>query len=227
MNNKVRIYHGSINKIQKPVFGQGKTYNDYGLGFYCTESYDMACEWSVGIDHDGQVNIYDLDLTSLKVLNLNDPKYCILHWLTFLIVNRKFDSKAPLAYEAKKYLIDNFLIKLDGIDIIIGYRADDKYFSYAQDFLNGTISIRQLKKAMQLGKLGEQIVLISKKSFNKLSYIDSRTVNRNDWYFKKENRINDANDEYFDAVRNKLLHDDLFIFDIIKEGISSNDERLR
>lgn len=31
------IYHGSVNKITAPTFGQGKRYNDYGLGFYCTE----------------------------------------------------------------------------------------------------------------------------------------------------------------------------------------------
>lgn len=227
MKKRTRIYHGSINTIEKPIFGYGKTYNDYGLGFYCTESFDMACEWSVGIDHDGYVNIYDLDLTNLKILNLNDSKYCILNWLALLLANREFDTKTPLAHKAKEYLIDNYLIDLKNIDIIIGYRADDKYFSYAQDFLNGTISIRQLKKAMQLGKLGEQIVLISKKSFNKLSFIKSSCVNRNEWYFRKENRISNANDEYFDVVRNKLSKDDLFIFEIIKEGILSDDKRLR
>ena len=31
------IYHGSDKIIEKPLFGHGKTYNDYGLGFYCTE----------------------------------------------------------------------------------------------------------------------------------------------------------------------------------------------
>lgn len=30
------LYHGSENIIKKPIFGFGKTYNDYGLGFYCT-----------------------------------------------------------------------------------------------------------------------------------------------------------------------------------------------
>ena len=35
------IYHGSNKIIEKPLFGFGKTYNDYGLGFYCTEVLDM------------------------------------------------------------------------------------------------------------------------------------------------------------------------------------------
>ena len=42
------IYHGSDHRIELPAFGQGKRYNDYGLGFYCTENIDLAKEWSVG-----------------------------------------------------------------------------------------------------------------------------------------------------------------------------------
>ncbi|MBP3577789.1 MAG: DUF3990 domain-containing protein, partial [Lachnospiraceae bacterium] len=37
-----KLYHGSSNIIEKPVFGYGKKYNDYGLGFYCTDSIEMA-----------------------------------------------------------------------------------------------------------------------------------------------------------------------------------------
>ena len=36
------IYHGSDHIIEKPKFGYGKTYNDYGVGFYCTENPNMA-----------------------------------------------------------------------------------------------------------------------------------------------------------------------------------------
>ena len=32
---KIILYHGSNEKIEKPVFGKGKAYNDYGRGFYC------------------------------------------------------------------------------------------------------------------------------------------------------------------------------------------------
>lgn len=36
------IYHGSSHIIEKPVYGGGKRYNDYGIGFYCTDSLEMA-----------------------------------------------------------------------------------------------------------------------------------------------------------------------------------------
>ncbi|MCD8046717.1 MAG: DUF3990 domain-containing protein [Clostridiales bacterium] len=73
------LYHGSENVIKKPLFGIGKSYNDYGVGFYCTESMEMAKEWGVGRDRDGFANCYELDCDGLTILNLNDPKYTTLH----------------------------------------------------------------------------------------------------------------------------------------------------
>ena len=40
----MKIFHGSENRIEKPEYGKGKPYNDYGLGFYCTEDIEMAME---------------------------------------------------------------------------------------------------------------------------------------------------------------------------------------
>ncbi|WP_304118386.1 DUF3990 domain-containing protein, partial [Phascolarctobacterium succinatutens] len=71
----MRIYHGSQNIIKQPEFGKGKPYNDYGLGFYCTENIDMAKEWACSETQDGYANIYELDLEDMKVLNLNDKEY--------------------------------------------------------------------------------------------------------------------------------------------------------
>ena len=33
--SKIILYHGSNEKIERPIFGKGKVYNDYGQGFYC------------------------------------------------------------------------------------------------------------------------------------------------------------------------------------------------
>ena len=63
---KKRIYHGSKDIIKKPKYGVGKPYNDYGLGFYCTESLDLAKEWSVDDNRDGYTNIYQLDMKDMK-----------------------------------------------------------------------------------------------------------------------------------------------------------------
>ena len=47
------LYHGSLEIISTPMYGQGKVYNDYGQGFYCTESLELAKEWSCAEREDG------------------------------------------------------------------------------------------------------------------------------------------------------------------------------
>ena len=53
---KIVLYHGSKEKIEKPLLGKGKVYNDYGQGFYCTEHIELAREWSCNEGVDGFVN---------------------------------------------------------------------------------------------------------------------------------------------------------------------------
>lgn len=221
------IYHGSVNEIKKPIFGYGKKYNDYGLGFYCTEELDLAKEWAVSIDHDGFANVYEIEMDDLTILNLNDPKYCILHWLAILLENRTFDIQSPLALEAKEYILKNFLPDYKHYDIIIGYRADDSYFSFAQDFINGMISYRQLRNAMYLGNLGQQFVLKSKKAFSQINFTSSEIAKRDEWYAKKEIRDRTARRDYFNVERNKRQPGDLYITKILDEEIKDGDPRLR
>lgn len=222
-----KLYHGSSNIIERPVFGYGKTYNDYGLGFYCTDSVDMAKEWGVSKEQDGYANCYELDCTGLNILNLNNPQFCILHWLAVLLKNREFDIPSALALEAKEYLLKNFLVDYESYDAIIGYRADDSYFSFAQDFINGTISYRQLKNAMHLGKLGQQFVLKSEAAFERIKYIGYEAAESKEWYQKKMLRDRTARREYFDVERNKRQRGDIYMLQIMDEEMKADDLRLR
>lgn len=221
------LYHGSSNIIEKPVFGFGKTYNDYGLGFYCTDSLEMAKEWGVGKNQDGFANCYEIECDGLDILDLNAPDYCILHWLGILLQNREFDIPSPLALEAKEYLLENFAVDCKHRDAIIGYRADDSYFSFAQDFINGTISYRQLNNAMHLGKLGQQFVLKSQLSFDRIRFTGSEPAESSEWYAKKMLRDKIARREYFSVERNKRQRGDLYITQIMDEEMIANDLRLR
>lgn len=102
------IYHGSKNIVMQPKFGLDKLYNDYGRGFYCTESLDLAKEWSVSAYSDGYANQYKLDCSNLDILNLNTSNYTLLHLLGIILENRTFNTSAPLANEAKNYILQNF-----------------------------------------------------------------------------------------------------------------------
>ncbi|MSU07277.1 DUF3990 domain-containing protein [Spirochaetales bacterium NM-380-WT-3C1] len=220
-----RIYHGSINVIEKPTFGIGKVRNDYGLGFYCTEDINLAKEWGASRDKNGYANIYEINDDELTILNLNSPNYSVLHWLSILLENRIFDITTPLAKEAKEYLLNNFLPQYKSFDIIIGNRADDSYFSFAQDFINGAISVRQLGNAMKLGGLGNQYVLKSKKAFERLHYLRNEIVLSSEYYLKKEQRDHTARRQYFD--QEKIKRSDIYIIQILNEEIKADDSRLR
>ena len=224
---KRTLYHGSSEKIIKPIFGYGKSYNDYGLGFYCTDEPQMAKEWAVAKDRDGYANSYLLDCEGLNILDLNSSDYCILHWLAVLLKNREFDIPSGLALEAKEYLLANFSVDYENADAIIGYRADDSYFSFAQDFINGTISYRQLSNAMRLGKLGMQFVLKSRRAFDRIEYVGSEIALSDEWYAKKMLRDKSARREYFDIERNRRIRGDLFIIQIMDEEMKADDSRLR
>lgn len=222
----VKIYHGSQRIIEKPVYGGGKPYNDYGPGFYCTESPEMAKEWAVEQDRDGFSNSYELETERLKILNLNDPEYCILHWLAVLLENRYFDIRVPIAKEARDYILEHFHVDYKNKDLIIGYRADDSYFSFAQDFLNNAISYRQLGQAMHLGGLGEQIVLKSKKAFSRIKFTGFELAQSGVWYPQKKERDDAARRAYFDSRNNRRQKGDLFISQIIDEGMTTDDLRI-
>lgn len=222
-----QLYHGSSSIIEKPLFGYGKPYNDYGLGFYCTESVEMAKEWGVGKNQDGYANCYELECDGLKILDLNGPEYCILHWLAVLLQNREFDTPSSLAFEAKEYLKHTFAVDYETYDAIIGYRADDSYFSFAQDFLNGTISYRQLNNAMHLGKLGQQFVLKSQTAFERIRFTGCETAESCEWYARKMLRDKTARREYFDAERNRRQRGDIYITQILDEEMMADDPRLR
>lgn len=221
------LYHGSSQIIQQPIFGYGKAYNDYGLGFYCTDNLEMAKEWGVGKEQNGYANCYELECTGLQILNLNNERYCILHWLTLLLKNREFDVPSGLTLEAKEYLLKHFSIEYEQYDAIIGYRADDSYFSFAQDFINGTISYRQLNNAMYLGKLGQQFVLKSKTAFERLRFIGYEIAESGEWYTKKMVRDKTARREYFSVERNRRQRGDLYIAQIMDEEMTPDDPRLR
>lgn len=221
-----RLYHGSSKIIEKPLYGYGKPYNDYGLGFYCTDSLEMAKEWGVGRNQNGYANCYELDCEGLRILDLNAPEYCILHWLAVLLENREFDVPSGLALEAKEYLLTNFVVDYKNYDAIIGYRADDSYFSFAQDFINGTISYRQLNNAMHLGKLGLQFVLKSRTSYERIRFIGSEIAESNEWYAKKMLRDKTARREYFNVERNRRQRGDIYITQIMDEEMRPDDARL-
>ena len=222
------IYHGSKDIIKAPEFGKGKPYNDYGRGFYCTEYLDLAKEWACDDQGGGFANKYELDIDALKVLDLNGSDYCILHWISILLRNRRFTLDSEIAEQAKNYILQNFPVQTKDVDIIKGYRADDSYFSYARDFLQNTISVKRLSQAMKLGNLGNQIVLISPKAFDHIRFIGYEEAPQEIHLPLRKKRDELARAAYFtDRKGAGVSADDIYMLDIMRNEMKANDPRLQ
>lgn len=224
MDKLITIYHGSRQVIERPTFGLGRKNNDFGLGFYCTQSRDLAKEWAVSSLSDGFTNRYTLDTEYLSILNLNSPEYTILNWVAVLVGHRLFSIKTPVARRARQYLIENFGLNVDAYDLVCGYRADDSYFEYAEAFLNNAITVEQLSRAMRLGKLGEQIVIKSEFAFSKLKYEGFEVAKKDQYYVLRKARGDEANQIYLNILEEEI--DGLYIQDIIRGGVLNDDPRV-
>jgi len=214
-----RLYHGSEYEIKTPSLEAGSPNNDYGRGFYCTESFELSAEWACKRGRDGFSNEYVLNTDSLNMMDLMDEsRYDLLNWVAMLIAHRTFRLKARMPMAAREYLIENHLPDTTGVDVIMGYRADDSYFSYAESFLNNTLPLEALSRAMVLGNLGIQVVLVSNRAFGNLTYVRSTRVQASEHFQSFERRDSDARNDYRRIQNAVDPTSGTFMVDIMRKG---------
>ncbi|QFJ55380.1 DUF3990 domain-containing protein [Pseudobutyrivibrio xylanivorans] len=214
--DNIILYHGSERIIEKPKYKEGNIYNDYGQGFYCTKHIELAKEWAVDDERAGFVNSYEVNLEGLKVLDLNGSEYSILNWLTVLLEHRNVKISNPVALDGLEYLKKKYYVDIEEYDVIVGYRADDSYFSFARAFVSNSISISQLEKAMYLGELGTQYFIKSEKAFSRLKFIEANPVDYIDYYPKRMSRDTIARNSY-NEISNTLDKGGVYILDLMRE----------
>lgn len=214
------IYHGSQEVVKQPLYGYGRLHNDYGQGFYCTEDPELAREWASKSIEGGFANAYDFDATKMRILDLTE--YNMISWVALLLANRTIRYASPIEKNAAQYLTDHFLPDTDGYDVIIGYRADDSYFSYARAFLSNTISLQQLNTAMQLGDLGIQVCLKSPRSFDAIRFLNAEPTDGGTYYPRYIQRDERAREAYYSLLEQDDA-DGIFVRDVIREEMSADD----
>lgn len=153
----IKVYHGSDVIVEKPEVKRGRANADFGVGFYVTESYEMAEKWA---SHKvpAVINEYDLDIDKLNTYNFNlDPE-----WLDFVVANRRI--------KADGYDFTNY-------DILRGPTADDKMFSTIEQYENGFISQETAVKALTTMKIGTQLSITNQEAIdNCLQFTGATTL---------------------------------------------------
>lgn len=225
----MKLYHGSSAEVPKPALAKGRPRNDYGRGFYCTEDVEMAREWACkGREPPGFANAYEFDPSGLSVLDLSGPDYTILDWIAVLLANRTFDLDTEVAREVRDYLTVNFMPPVGEADVVVGYRADDSYFNYADSFVNNALPLRRLSEAMRLGRLGRQAALRTQRAFARLQFLGAEKVAWDVYRPRYVARDEAARAEWFEGVKNGArAADDVFAVDIIRKGLKHGDAGLR
>ena len=97
----------------------------------------------------------------------------------------------------------------------------------AQDFVAGTISLGKLSEAMRLGKLGEQIVLKSEVSFSRIRFVGAEPADAETYYEKKIVRDREARRAYRKTRQSSDGINELYMLDIMREGMTYGYPRLR
>jgi len=206
------VFHGSDKIIEKPEFGKGYIYNDYGRGFYLTADENLAGEWAVlRTGFDGYINRYELDLNGLNILDTDKIKTENL--IAILIKNRDIEFAEAFS-DDRDLFVEKYDLYIDDYDVIMGIRANDRFYSYMRAFITGTVTREAVAKLFGLGNWGTQICVKSERAFANLKFIGYTDAFGEIYYSNALNRNKLAGNLYKNMDR-KTLRDGSFISDLI------------
>jgi hypothetical protein len=164
---KIILFHGTPDKIVRPIFGCGDEKHDYGKGFYLTESVELAKEWAVCRPNDtnGWVHKFELDAEGLRILDFQEKN--VLAWLAELMKHRDAADSKRYRMLASRF-IEKYGIDTSEYDVIKGWRANASYFYIAKEFVRDNIDMDILEELLSLGGLGIQYCIKSEKAYSML-----------------------------------------------------------
>ena len=120
--------------------------------------------------------------------------------------------------EGRDWLEERYLLDVSPYDLITGYRADDSYFRFARAFLQNSLSLEALERAMYLGDLGIQVVF-KRRSRHEREYGSADPVEGPLYYQRRLNRDQTAR-EQFDVIQREQEHKGIYLIDLLRGEVT-------
>lgn len=158
----MKLYHGSIERVELPEIRTPNRTLDYGADFYLTSSREQAESW-IRREFKGEVtrgwlNIYEYDAeveAGLAVLTFDNPDE---DWLDFVMSNR-MDRNFTHNY-----------------DIVKGPVANDRVYASFALYEAGFLSKAALISELKAYKLVNQILLHSEAALKAIHFIKAEEI---------------------------------------------------
>lgn len=158
------LYHGSTVLVETPEIRKGKTFLDFGTGFYTTTSYGQAERWAKikmrrENKNTGYVAVYEFDYeaasenTVIRRFNTAD-----MEWLLFVVNNRQ---GIPF---------------VDQADMHIGPVADDNVYQSIRFFETGILNAEETVKRLKTEVLQDQWTFHTDKILSYCKFLEYKDV---------------------------------------------------
>lgn len=158
------LYHGSTILVDTPEIRKGKTFLDFGTGFYTTTSYAQAERWAkIKMRREnkdtGYVAIYEFDYESaLENTVIRRFPTADMEWLLFVVNNRQ---GIPFA---------------ERVDMHIGPVADDNVYQSIRFFETGILNAEETVKRLKTEVLQDQWTFHTDKILSYCKFLEYKEV---------------------------------------------------
>lgn len=220
------VYQGSDKIVDQPHILEASKKADFGQGFYCVASENMAAEWSATYSQYGYVNQYEFTPGRLHVVDLCDGNYTILSWLAVVLKYRNLDMKSTLTLERRDYIVENFFPDISSADVIKGLRADNSNFYIARQFLNNAISLSTLQEAMYQPESNAQMVLKTPKALKKVIFLKADPILWHAYFTSAMERDLSLRQDFLIQKARERVSEEIFITDIVKMKWTKDENKL-
>lgn len=159
----MKIYHGSIEIVEKPEIRESNRTLDYGQGFYTTSSYEQAEAWvKRRMDEkktsQGYVCVYELDEVAMQEMNTLLFDTPTEEWVDFVMKNR-----------TQKGCVHEY-------DIVYGPVANDRVYASFALYEGGLINKQTLISELKTYKLVDQYLFHTEKALQALTFVEAKEI---------------------------------------------------